>query len=308
MDDEDQSVRGLLEQLDRTVSDLRVSDYRSFERHIGKLNRLLHAPGLAEMAEPLIAQVNVDGWVAEGRERMSGMVGSGKLEWPAEQTRELGLVIALIGKFAESENFALNFAEDFYFTDNKFTDQLQAVAKEVLTPFARDFRTFVEGKLSPPRSPERVFNPQNRRVFVVHGHDVASREAVARYLAQLDLEPVILHEQANRGLSVAEKIALYGDVGFAVVLLTPDDVGRAVGDSALQPRARQNVVLELGYFVGRLGRERVCALKKGDLEIPSDYVGVVYTPLDDLGAWKPALGRELTAAGFAINWNRIMGQ
>ncbi len=308
MTDRDQGVQGSLEQLDRTVADLRVSDYRSFERHIGKLDWLLHAPGLAELTEPLVAKVDVDAWVAEGRARMSGMMGSGRLKWPVDQQEEFGLVIALVGKFVESENFALSFADDFYSTSTKFTDQLHALANELLTPFARDFRIYVEAKLSPVRSPAPVFNPQNRRVFVVHGHDVAARETVARYLTQLDLTPVILHEQANRGLTVAEKIALYGDVGFAVVLLTPDDVGRAVDEPDLQRRARQNVMLELGYFVGRLGRERVCALKKGDLEIPSDYVGVVYTPLDDLGAWKPALGRELTAAGFIIDWNRIMGQ
>ena len=96
----------------------------------------------------------------------------------------------------------------------------------------------------------------------------------------------------------------HGDVGFAVVLLTPDDEGCANGGTPA-PRARQNVVLELGYFVGRLERNRVCALKRGAVEIPSDFEGVVYVPFDG-GAWKQTLGKELAAAGFEIDWNKLM--
>ena len=145
------------------------------------------------------------------------------------------------------------------------------------------------------------------RAFIVHGHDEAAREAVARVLEGLGIEPVILHEQANRGMTVIEKLERYGNVGFAVVLLTPDDEGRepGVADEPLRPRARQNVVLELGYFVGLLKRERVCALYKPPIELPSDYAGVVYVPMDDLGAWKLPLARELRAAGYTIDMNRL---
>ncbi len=145
----------------------------------------------------------------------------------------------------------------------------------------------------------------SRRIFVVHGHDDGAREAVARFLYQIGFEPIILHEQANRGGTVIEKVEANGDVGFAVVLLTPDDQG-CKGGAALQPRARQNVILELGYFLGRLGRARVCALKRGELEIPSDFGGVVYEQFDNGGAWKQAIGRELQAAGFDIDWNKVM--
>jgi predicted nucleotide-binding protein len=89
------------------------------------------------------------------------------------------------------------------------------------------------------------------------------------------------------------------------VLLTPDDVG-GTSPEALRPRARQNVILELGYFVGLLSRARVCALRKGDLEIPSDYAGVVYQPFDDHGAWKTALARELQDVGYEVDWNKVM--
>lgn len=145
----------------------------------------------------------------------------------------------------------------------------------------------------------------NRRVFVVHGHDDGAKESVARYLEKLTFQVVILHEQASQGRTVIEKIEAEGDVGFAVVLLTPDDVGGPAGGTQ-QPRARQNVMLELGYFIGKLGRSRVCALKKGDLEVPSDFGGVVYTGLDSAGAWKTELAKELKAAGFSVDWNKVM--
>lgn len=144
----------------------------------------------------------------------------------------------------------------------------------------------------------------SRRVFVVHGHDEGARETVARYLDQLGFTAVILHEQANKGRTVMEKVEADGDVGFAVVLLTPDDMGCVKGGTP-EPRARQNVLLELGYFLGRLGREKVCALKRGALEIPSDFAGVVWQSMEGDG-WKLALGRELDAAGYEIDWNKVM--
>jgi predicted nucleotide-binding protein len=143
------------------------------------------------------------------------------------------------------------------------------------------------------------------KVFVVHGHDEGAREAVARFLERLGIQPIILHEQANQGRTVIEKVEVHSEVGFAVVLLTPDDVGGAK-DGTLSPRARQNVVLELGYFVGRLGRKHVCALKRGEVEIPSDFAGVVYEIFDDSGGWRQRLAAELEAADFRIDWNKVM--
>ena len=146
---------------------------------------------------------------------------------------------------------------------------------------------------------------QSKKVFIVHGHDEGAKESVARFLERLKLEPIILHEQPSGGRTVIEKFEVYADVGFAVVLLTPDDVGASVSDApkpgALQPRARQNVILELGYFIGRLSRRRVCALYKKGVEIPSDYEGVLYVELDQAGAWHVQLAQELTEAGVSIS-------
>jgi predicted nucleotide-binding protein len=147
------------------------------------------------------------------------------------------------------------------------------------------------------------FSPASRKVFIVHGRADGPREAVARFLEQLGFEPIILHEQANQSRTVIEKVEAHSDVGFAVVLLTPDDEGNLKGE-APQPRARQNVLLELGYFIGKLTRKRVCTLKVGELEIPSDWRGVIDEPFD--GAWKQTLARELQAAAYEIDWNKVM--
>ncbi|MEI7609531.1 MAG: nucleotide-binding protein, partial [Rhodospirillaceae bacterium] len=153
-----------------------------------------------------------------------------------------------------------------------------------------------------------VQNPANRKIFIVHGSDEAAKLTAKIFVEKAGLEPVILHEQPDGGKTIIEKFEACSDVGFAIVLLTPDDLGGKASDGKdkLRQRARQNVVLELGYFMGRLQRSRVCALIKGDIEIPSDYLGVVWTKLDDEGAWKMKLVKELKAAGYEIDANRAL--
>ena len=143
-----------------------------------------------------------------------------------------------------------------------------------------------------------------RRVFVVHGHDEEAKQTVARFLEKLELEPIILHEQPNEGRTVIEKFERNADVEYAVVLLTPDDTGypKSTPDQE-RLRARQNVILELGYFIGRLSRKRVCALCKGTVEIPSDYHGVLYVPMDEAGGWKLKLATEIKQSGLFIDLN-----
>ena len=143
-------------------------------------------------------------------------------------------------------------------------------------------------------------------VFVVHGRDEGTKNTVARYLERLDLEYVILQEQPNEGRTIIEKFEDYADVGFAIVLCTPDDLGSLASEKENpRPRPRQNVVLEWGFFLGRLGRNRVCALIKGDVEIPSDYAGVVYIELDESGGWLMELAREMRKAGLPVDLNRL---
>jgi predicted nucleotide-binding protein len=142
--------------------------------------------------------------------------------------------------------------------------------------------------------------PSSKKIFIVHGHDEGALQTVARFLENSGLEPVILNEQANRNRTVIEKIEANSDVAFAIVLLTPDDEGGKKGEP-VKPRARQNVLLELGYFIAKLGRGNVCALKRGDVDIPSDFAGVLWTNYDSAGAWKMELTKELKAAGFDMS-------
>ncbi len=149
--------------------------------------------------------------------------------------------------------------------------------------------------------------PGNGEIFIVHGHDELAKENVARFISKLDLEPIILHEQPSGGKTIIEKLEAHILVDFAVVLLTPDDVGYPAGDEAQKKkRARQNVILELGLFLGVLGRKRVCALHKGDVEIPSDYQGVIFIPMDDAGAWKMLLAGEIKKAGINFDMNKVI--
>jgi len=146
----------------------------------------------------------------------------------------------------------------------------------------------------------------SKDVFIVHGHDDPAKTEVAHLIERAGLNAVILHEKPNAGRTIIEKFEAHGgSSGFAVVLLTPDDVG-GPNRGDLRPRARQNVIGEMFWFAGKLGRGRICALKKGDLEIPTDFAGVVYTDMDDRGAWKADLLRELEAAGYAVDWRKAL--
>lgn len=153
---------------------------------------------------------------------------------------------------------------------------------------------------------KKVRNHDVSKVFIVHGHDESAKIKAARFIEQLDFKAVILHEQVSSGRTIIEKIEQYSDVGFAVVLYTPDDTGNQKGQSEqLNLRARQNVVFEHGYLIGKLGRPRVTALVDGDLELPNDISGVVYTKMDEAGGWRLTLAQELRQAGYDVDMNKL---
>ncbi|KWT04626.1 hypothetical protein AL047_24675 [Pseudomonas syringae pv. broussonetiae] len=245
--------------------------------------------------------VDLDAFL-EASERTAGsMVGSASLLWPENHEDTLGLTLLLIDKMAADPGFATSFGHHFFYAGNKVIAGVRELTKQLLIPFIRDYKLYVDsnGNVEP-----KLKLPLSNKIFIVHGHDNGARETVARFLERIGFEAIILHEQANQGRTVIEKVEAHGDVSFAVVLLTPDDEGRVKGGE-LEPRARQNVLLELGYFLGRLGRSKVCALKRGKLEIPSDFAGVVWEQMDDGGGWKLSIGRELEAAGHLIDWSKL---
>lgn len=155
-----------------------------------------------------------------------------------------------------------------------------------------------KGNSSPSAKETKGRSPN--RVFVVHGRNEPARLAVVTFLEAVGLKGIVLHDQPNMGRHLLTKFIGEAElVTFAVVLMTDDDVGGARGDE-LAPRARQNVILELGYFLAHLGQPRVCALISPGLETPSDFDGIVYIRMDQDKRWQTELLRELKAASMPV--------
>ena len=298
------TINSALRELTNAVLDLQSSDYNTYVRPLKRIADLLASDDLKSSTENLKTGVDFDAFVAAA-DKGGSMVGSASLNWPTDREHELGLSIILIERGAEDPNWFLQFAHGYYYGGRKYFDSIRKVVTSVITPFSRDFATYVKENVA-SGGITQVRPTDFRRVFIVHGHDEAPRETVARFVDGIGFEPVILHEQADRGMTILEKLIANGNVGYAIVLLTPDDMGRRRSETKDKARARQNVILELGYFLGRLGRERVIALLKGEIEIPSDYMGVLYTPFDEAGAWRQKLAREMKTAGYDIDWNVVM--
>jgi predicted nucleotide-binding protein len=231
------------------------------------------------------------------------MAGSHKLAWPEDHEQCLGMTLLLIEKLASDEHYVLSFAFQYFHSGSKIIAGIHTLTGQVLVPFYRDYKAYV---MSQADTRPRRANTDSKKVFIVHGHDDAALQGLARFIERLGLTPIVLKEQPNQGRTIIEKYEeCAGEVGYAIVLLTPDDIGSAVADSATSARARQNVIFELGYFVGMLGRGRVCLLRKGDVEMPSDLFGIVYTDLDSAEGWKHRLVAELKAAKIDFDANRM---
>lgn len=170
-----------------------------------------------------------------------------------------------------------------------------------------EFNAPLQSRNEAPTPKQRPPEPQSNSIFIVHGRDDAAKTEVARLVERAGLEAIILHEQANGGRTIIQKFEDHGSAaGFAIVIMTPDDLG-GLNTTSLQPRARQNVIGEMFWFAGRLGRERVCALKKGAIEVPTDFAGVGYVDMDDSGTWKKVVLRELDHAGYkGLDWQKAL--
>jgi|SRR5665648_2036 len=152
----------------------------------------------------------------------------------------------------------------------------------------------------------------SNKIFIVHGHDEEMKQAVARAVEKIDLKPIILHEQPNKGRTIIKKFEDYSDVNFAIVLLSPDDIAYPKDKSPKDKefRARQNVIFELGFFVGKLGREHVFILyrEEHNFEFPTDYSGICYTPYNNKGQWRFDLIGELNSCGYNVDANKLIGK
>ena len=234
-------------EINNAVLDLQNSQLQTYERPLKKLAQLFRHPDLELYNEELTKDVDLDAFIAESEKTGGSMVGSAQLAWPDDPKKTMGLTLLLIEKLANNPGYATNFGHHFFYSGKKVIAGIHSLTGQLIIPFVRDYRNYVQSK----GSTETVLRPPfSRKVFIVHGHDDGARETVARFLERIGLEAIILHEQANQGRTIIEKVVANSDVGFAVVLLTPDDEGCEKGGNP-EPRARQNVLLELGYFIGR---------------------------------------------------------
>ncbi|WP_096271304.1 TIR domain-containing protein [Paucisalibacillus globulus] len=188
--------------------------------------------------------------------------------------------------------------EDIVSYDEHTTD----VTKEIFLEGKELIKIGVEDKFIP----KEQIKVDKTKVFIVHGHDDLAKTEVALFINRLGFEPIILHEQASSGMTIIEKIEAYSNVGFGIVLYTPCDVGSKKDEQELLPRARQNVVFEHGFLMGKIGRDNVCALVKDNVETPNDISGVVYIPLDTHKAWHIAVAKELRNSGYDVDMNLVL--
>lgn len=146
-----------------------------------------------------------------------------------------------------------------------------------------------------------------KSVFIVHGHDEIAKIKTAKFIQTIGLNPIILHEQANLGNTIIEKIEENSNVGFGLILYTACDIGASIKESKnLKNRARQNVVFEHGFLIGKIGRKNVCALVKGEIDTPNDISGIVYVKMDDDDAWFLKIAKELVNAGYSIQLENLI--
>lgn len=155
----------------------------------------------------------------------------------------------------------------------------------------------------------KIIDKSNKKVFIVHGHDHTLKNDLEVFCRDIGLEPIVLHRQIDGGLTIIEKFEQYANVAYAFILLTPDDIcysftdaNKNESDRSLFYRARQNVIFEFGYFVGKLGRSNICCIYKEGVELPSDLSGLIYkqvnSTIEEVGY---AIIRELKAAKMDVN-------
>lgn len=228
-------------------------------------------------------------------------------EWIAWETRCRGIIETLFGKGSAQYNAmqtAIN-TDVIGWDRDRFETKINYIfgtlnnAIEIL-----EDDVFNELKGESAKAPGLLSN----KVFVVHGHDELSKTNLEIFLKEIGLDPIVLHRQADEGQTVIEKFEKYSDVGYAFILLTPDECAYLASQAVLSEserdiefRARPNVIFEFGYFVGKLGRKKVCCLHKGSVSLPSDVSGMIYKAYNSsIEEAAYSIIKDLKAAGYKL--------
>lgn len=228
-------------------------------------------------------------------------------EIPEQKTIIEKLICLIITKLIEYKKY-----------NEDFSDVIEALiisqySEDIIEDVRKAFKKHQDLKLPKKELVEsskvksKKSNSSNKKdVFIVHGHNEELKEKVARTLEKLKLNPIILHEQSNSGQTIIEKLEKHSNVNFAIVLLTYDDFGNVKSVDSKNKRSRQNVILELGYFLAKIGRENVMPLYEDGVELPNDISGVIYTLIDKSENWKFRLVKELKSANYNVDANDII--
>lgn len=194
---------------------------------------------------------------------------------------------------------------DVYDDVNKKIHRLDSIIERLeLIPLGAVAQSSASASISESISAQ----PRSKKVFVVHGRDEIAKTNLEVFLHEIGLEPVVLHRQADEGMTIIEKFEKHSDVGYAFILLTPDEVAYLASEEAKpdternkELRARPNVIFEFGYFVGKLSRSRVCCLYTGSVSLPSDVSGMIYKRYErSIEEVAYSVIKDLKASGYAI--------
>lgn len=249
--------------------------------------------------------------ISEIDDLISKGVTSSDVEFSKWENRAKSFILSIYSKddyqYQEFDNISFHYI-DFYKISGfgPHINQVEVCRNGLLTAKGQleNILETLEEENEPNKSSNDDVNIKKYdKVFIVHGHNVELKESVARIIERQGIEAIILSEQASKGRTIIEKFEDNSDVSGAICLFTADDLGKAKKDSVDNSRARQNVVLETGYFMGKLGRDHVVILADKGIEMPSDLSGVVYT---DTESWKFDLLKELKAMGYTIDSNKLL--
>lgn len=224
-------------------------------------------------------------------------------EWTIWLSRVEALAIETFG---DQSTYARMLSKNYTNLIGGYYTRFDFVKSYILTVLQECLSTLEKGDISLVVSNKVPRNP--KKIFIVHGHDENAKIELEIFLHELGLEPIVLHRLPDTGYTIIEKFEAYSDVGYAFILLTPDEVAylasqEKVPDSERkkETRARPNVIFEWGYFVGKLGRRNVCCLYRGDVALPSDLHGLIYKKFDksieEIGY---TIIKELKAAGYQL--------
>jgi len=233
------------------------------------------------------------------RKEWAEMLENDDWKLPNEFQKAKSMAYAAYKKIADKGENAWHIPVEVIGGRGDYNNKVDAFNRQYLGYFEQALNDI--SRANPEIELAEIEKVKGNRVFIVHGHDELLKSELQLLLTRAGVNNLVLHEQADKGRTIIDKLVEESKgANYAIALISPDDKLESG-----QARARQNVILEIGYFMGKLGKERVRLLKKGDVEIPSDLQGVLYENYDKAGAWKFKLLKEIQAVGIYVNMQEV---